>query len=101
MDNQKAYVMANSSNTKYENLTREDFIKKIELLEASLQSKDSIIQGLNNTIQTLTAKNLEFRDLLEQVRTYEKRIFDGGQFKKLQQIIADKLDEIRYGKGSR
>lgn len=80
---------------KNEDLSREELIQKLAIIEGMLRSKDRTIQGQNATIQTLTANNLMMRDLLEQVKAYEPNLFNRGKFERLKERIIEKLDELR------
>ncbi len=84
---------ATDSNT--ESLTREDLIKKVKQLESLLIGKDRMIQGQNNTIQTLTVQNFMFRDLLKKVLDLKPGFFGfaKGEFIELQERIREKLKE--------
>lgn len=79
---------------KNEDLTREELIKQLTLIESSiLPGKDRIIQGQNNTIQTLTAQNLMFRDLLKKVLDLKIGFFNKDELTILQKHIQEKLNE--------
>lgn len=80
---------------KNEELSREELIKKLEIVESMLRAKDRTIQGQNVAVQTLTANNLMMRDLLEQFANYKPGLFNGGKLTRLQEIVREKLDEMR------
>ena len=83
---------------KNEDLSREELIQKLAIIEGMLRSKDRTIQGQNVAIQTLTANNLMMLDLLEQVKAYEPNLFNRSKFERLKERIIEKLDEMR-GRG--
>lgn len=83
------------NNDKNENLSREELIKKLNHFESVvLAGKDRIIQGQNKTIQTLTAQNLLFRELLKKVLELKIGLFGRDDFTKLQKTIQDKLNSV-------
>lgn len=88
-------MASNLTNDKIENLSREELIKKLKYAESSIiPGKDRIIKGQNKTIQTLTAQNLLFRELLNKVLELKNGLFGGGKLVELQKIIRDKLNGI-------
>ena len=88
-------MASNLTNDKIENLSREELIKKLKYAESSIiPGKDRIIQGQNKTIQTLTAQNLLFRELLNKVLELKNGLFGGGKLVELQKIIRDKLNGV-------
>ena len=88
-------MASNITDSNTESLTREDLIKKLKQLESLLTNKDRMIQGQNNTIQTLTAQNFMFRDLLNKVLDLKPGFFGfaKGEFIELQERIREKLKE--------
>ena len=88
-------MTSNITDSKTESLTREDLIKKLKQLESILTNKDRMIQGQNNTIQTLTAQNFMFRDLLNKVLDLKPGFFGfaKGEVIELQERIREKLKE--------
>ena len=88
-------MTSNITDSKTESLTREGLIKKLKQLESLLTNKDRMIQGQNNTIQTLTAQNFMFRDLLKKVLDLKPGFFGfaKGEFIELQERIREKLKE--------
>ena len=82
-------------NKKNEDLSRDELIKKIELMDTIISSKAQTIRGQNFTIQTITAQNLAMRDLLEQVKNFTPGLFSGGKWKELKTKIFETLDRIR------
>ena len=64
----------------------------------NIRHKLRMIQGQNYTIQTLTAQNFMFRDLLKKVLNLKSGLFCGTALAGLQSLISDKLKE-RLGKG--
>ena len=88
-------MASNLTNDKIENLSREELIKKLKYAESSIiPGKDRIIQGQNKTIQTLTAQNLLFRELLNKVLELKNGLFGSGKLVELQKIIRDKLNGV-------
>ena len=92
----KGCVMAsNSTGDKNETLSREELIKKLQHVECVvIPGKERIIQGQNRTIQTLTAQNLLFRELLKKVLELKTGLFGRDKFVELQKIIRDKLNSV-------
>ncbi len=86
-------MTSKATNKNTENLTREDLIKKVDQLESLLIGKDRMIQGQNNTIQTLTAQNFMFRDLLKKVLDLKPTFSNKGDLIELQERIQEKLKE--------
>lgn len=88
-------MASNITDNDTENLIHEDLIKKVKQLESLLTNKDRMIQGQNNTIQTLTEQNFIFRDLLKKVLDLKPGFFgfDSGDFIELQECIREKLKE--------
>ena len=88
-------MASNLTDNKNENLSREELIKKLNHFESMvLPGKDRIIQGQNKTIQTLTAQNLMFRELLKKVLELKIGVFGRDEFTKLQKTIQDKLNSV-------
>lgn len=88
-------MASNLTGNKNETLSREDIIKKLNHIESVvIPSKDRIIQGQNKTIQTLTAQNLLFRELLNKVVGLKIGLLNKNELTKLQKIIRDKLNGI-------
>ncbi len=88
-------MTSNLTDTKNEDLSREDLLKKLQYIESTvLPGKDRIIQGQNKTIRTLTAQNLLFRELLKKVLELKIGLFDRAKFIELQKIIQNKLNSV-------
>ena len=88
-------MASNSMNYKDECLSREELIRKLNHVESVvIPGKDRIIQGQNKTIQTLTAQNLLFRELLNKVLELKNGLFGGGKLVELQKVIRDKLNGV-------
>ena len=88
-------MASNLTDEKNENLSREELVKKLNYIESTvLAGKSRIIHGQNKTIQTLTAQNLMFRELLKKVLDLKIGLFGHDELTKLQKVIQDKLNGI-------
>lgn len=88
-------MASNLTDEKNENLSREELVKKLNYIESTvLAGKNRIIHGQNKTIQTLTAQNLMFRELLKKVLDLKIGLFGHDELTKLQKVIQDKLNGI-------
>ncbi len=86
-------MAANFMDKKNEELNQEQLIKKLTYLESLVSCKDRTIQGQNGAIQTLTAQNLMFRDLLKEVLDLKISFFNKDKLALLQKKIQEKLNE--------